>query len=139
MMFSRLVQQQPTSNGTDFTWAVLIALLTVAVNVISLVVMWRKDVLKQRLEDEQAEEAEDNTLIDQYQEELKQCREDRVAFRQERAEWEKERRDLMSRIRVLESEKSDMEAKVYQLSLTNKRHELEIADLRKRLQSALEN
>lgn len=137
MMFTVVYQQAPTV--PEFPWSVVIALIGALISVMTLGAQWKKDVNKQRSEEKATMLTASDTLFDQYQEELQKCREDRVGFRNERSSWEKERDDLIQKVKTLEIERSNLSLQVAELQLSNKKLQSEIYDLNKRLTAVLED
>lgn len=136
MIFSNAIQQ--ASQSDPFPVGVVIAVIGAIVSLVTLGVQWRKDVQEQQRGNVTASSASADKLFDQYQEELDKCREDRVAFRTERHDWEKEREELVAKVRKIEEERTNLSYQLTLLQFENKKLKDDIADLRKRLNAALE-
>lgn len=134
MNFSNAIQQ---ATQQDFPWSVVIAIVGAVVSLATLGVQWRKDVQEQQRRNSSASSAAGDKLFDQYQEELDKCREDRVAFRRERVDWEKEREELVEKVHKLESERVSLTHQLSELRFENKKFKDEIDDLKRRLDAAL--
>lgn len=132
MNFSSASQQTP-----EFPWAVVIALIGAVVSVLTLSFQWRKDVKEQHVKEAAGASTASNILFDQYQEELDKCRDDRMAFRRERAEWEVERKELVDKVYKLEDERLFLNAQLADLKRENKALQAAVSDLQQRLNAAL--